>query len=100
MAIGIYFSGTGMSAAKYDECIKLLKKAGAGNPAGRSYHACFGPKDNLMVFDIWTSQAAFDKFGKKLMPVLEQLGINPGKPDVMPVYKVISQKPKAKSPVK
>ncbi len=37
MAIGIYFSPAAMSAAKYDECIKLLKKAGAGNPAGRSY---------------------------------------------------------------
>jgi hypothetical protein len=32
MAIGIYFSPAAMSAAKYDECIKLLKKAGAGNP--------------------------------------------------------------------
>ena len=53
-----------MSAAKYDECIKLLRKAGAGNPAGRSYHASFGPKDELMVFDVWTSQAPFDKFGK------------------------------------
>ena len=38
MAIGIYFSPAAMSAEKYDECIKLLKKAGAGNPAGRSYH--------------------------------------------------------------
>jgi hypothetical protein len=28
MAIGIYFSPAAMSAAKYDECIKLLKKAG------------------------------------------------------------------------
>jgi hypothetical protein len=69
-----------MSAAKYDECIKLLKKAGAGNPSGRSYHAAFGPKDNLMVFDVWTSQAAFDKFGKTLMPILQQLGIDPGTP--------------------
>ena len=50
MAIGIYFSPAAMSAAKYDECIKLLKKAGAGSPAGRSYHAAFGPKDKLMVF--------------------------------------------------
>jgi hypothetical protein len=33
MAIGIYFSPVALSAAKYDECIKLLKKAGAGNPA-------------------------------------------------------------------
>src|SRR5204862_7347949 len=89
MAIGIYFNPAAMSAAKYDECIKLLKKAGAGNPAGRSYHAAFGPKDRLMVFDVWTSQAAFDKFGKTLMPILQGLGIDPGKPEVMPVQRVI-----------
>ena len=62
MAIGIYFAPAAMSAEKYDECIKLLKKAGAGNPAGRSYHTAFGPKDNLMVFDVWTSQSAFAVF--------------------------------------
>src|ERR1041385_3995492 len=56
MAIGIYSSPAAMSAVKYDECIKALKKAGAGNPAGRSYHAAFGPKDKLMVFDVWTSR--------------------------------------------
>ena len=100
MAIGIYFSAAGMSAAKCDECIKLLKKAGTGNPAGRSYHAAFGPKDNLMVFDVWTSQAAFDKFGKTLMPILQQLGIDPGAPTVMPVHKVILPAPKVTSPGK
>src|SRR5216117_273176 len=89
MAIGIYFSPAAMSAAKYDECIKLLRKAGAGNPPGRSYHASFGPNDKLMVFDVWTSQAAFDKFGKTLMPVIQHLGIDPGQPSVMPVHKVI-----------
>ena len=65
-----------MSAAKYDECIKLLRKAGASNPAGRSYHAAFGPKDKMMVFDVWTSQAAFDKFGKTLMPILGRLSLH------------------------
>ena len=98
MAIGIYFSPTAMSAAKYDECIKLLKKAGAGKPPGRSYHAAFGPKDKLMVFDVWTSQAAFDKFGKTLMPVLQQLGIDAGQPTVMPVHKVMVPTPKVSSP--
>ena len=89
MAIGVYFAPAGMSTEKYDECIKLLRKAGAGNPPGRSYHASFGPKDKLMVFDVWTSQAAFDKFGKTLMPILQQLGIDPGQPSVMPMNKVI-----------
>ena len=96
MAIGFYFSDNGMSAEKYDECIKLLKKAGAGHPAGRSHHAAFGPKDNLMVFDIWTSQSAFDKFGKTLMPIMQQLGITMKPPAVMPVHKVIVPAPKSK----
>jgi len=100
MAIGIYFSPAAMSAEKYDECIKLLKKAGAGNPAGRSYHASFGPKDKLMVFDVWTSQAAFDKFGKTLMPILQQLGIDAGQPNVMPVHKVIVPAAKVTPPKK
>src|SRR5947209_5742894 len=46
-------------------------------------------EDKLMVFEIWTSQGAFDKFGKTLMPILQQLGIDPGQPTVMPVHKVM-----------
>jgi hypothetical protein len=98
MAIGIYFNPPAFTAEKYDECIKLLKKAGVGNPAGRSYHAAFGPKDKLMVFDVWTSQAAFDKFSKKLLPILQQLGVDGGKPTVMPVHKIILPAPKAPAP--
>ena len=100
MAIGIYFSPAAVSAEKYDECIKLLKKAGAGHPAGRSYHSSFGPKGKLMVFEVWTSQAAFDKFAKTLMPILQQLGIDPGQPMVMPMHKVIVPAAKVASPTK
>ena len=100
MAIGVYFSPAAMSAEKYDECIKLLKKAGAGNPPGRSYHASFGPKDKLMVFDVWTSQAAFDKFAKTLMPILQQIGLDAGQPTVMPMHKVIVPAAKVASPRK
>ena len=49
MAIGIYFAPAAMSAEKYEECIKLLRKAGAGNPSGQSYHASFVPKNKRMV---------------------------------------------------
>ena len=100
MAIGIYFSPAAMSAEKYNECVTLLRKAGAGHPAGRSYHASFGAPDKLMVFDVWSSQAAFDKFGKTLMPILQQLGIDPGQPTVMPMHKVIVPARKAGSPKK
>ena len=44
-----------------------------------------------------TSQGAFDKFGKTLMPILQQLGVDPGQPSVMPMHKVMV--PPAKSRV-
>lgn len=94
MAIGVYFSPKEMSAAKYDECIKLLRKAGVGHPTGRVYHACFGSSTNLSVFDVWTSQAAFDKFGKTLMPIMQQIGVDTGQPQVVSIHNVITR-PKA-----
>ena len=101
MALGFYFSPRiPMSAKVYDECIKRLKKVGAGNPPGRIYHACFGSPDNLAVFDVWTSQAAFEKFGRTLMPIMQQIGADPGQPVVMPIHNVMvppaSKKPAVK----
>lgn len=90
MALAFYFSPTPrMTAQQYDECVKRLEKAGAGHPPGRVYHACFGTNDSVQVFDVWTSQAEFDKFGQTLMPILQQLGANPGQPSVMNVHNVI-----------
>ena len=90
MALAFYFSPTPpMSARVYDECVKRLQKAGAGHPAGRVYHACFGTDDSVNVFDVWTSQAAFEKFGETLMPILQALGSDPGQPMVTEVHNVI-----------
>ena len=103
MALGIYVALSGMTVDKYNECSKRLKQAGAAHPAGRSYHACFGPSDKLMVFDVWSSQAAFEKFGKTLMPILQQLGIDPGQPSVLQIHKVVTppaKRPKKRAPAK
>ena len=89
MAIGIYVALSGMSTEKYNECTKRLKQAGAAHPPGRSYHAAFGPPDKLAVFDVWSSQAAFDKFGKTLIPILQGLGVDPGQPSVLEIHNVI-----------
>ena len=90
MALAFYFSPMPvMSAQQYDECIKRLRRAGAGHPPGRVYHACFGTNESVNVFDVWTSQAAFEKFGQTLMPILKQLSVDPGQPRVMAVRKVI-----------
>jgi len=100
MAIGVYFAPAAFSATQYSACVKALQKAGAGHPPGRSYHASFGPKEKLMVFDVWTSQAAFDKFGKTLRPILESMGVDPGQPQIMPINKVIMPAARGASPAR
>ena len=49
-----------------------------------------------MVFDVWTSQKAFDKFAKTLMPILQEIGLDSGQPTVMDIHEVIVPAPKSR----
>lgn len=89
MALGIYFSPPTMTTAQYDECIKRLEKAGAGKPPGRLYHACFIFSGKVHVFDVWESQAQFDRFGETLMPILKEIGADSGQPQISTIHNVI-----------
>jgi hypothetical protein len=89
MAIGIYINPASLTAAQYDDVVGRLDAAGAGKPAGRLYHACFGSGDKLQVFEIWESQQASDKFGETLMPILQEIGLDPGQRMVEPVHNLI-----------
>ena len=60
-----------------------------GKPAGRLYHASFSEDDKIRVFDVWQSQEPFDRFGETLMPILKEIGVDPGQPHIMPIHNVI-----------
>jgi hypothetical protein len=89
MAIGLYFTPDGFTPADYDEVIKRLEGAGAGAPAGRRYHVALETDGQIRVFDVWDSQESFDEFGKTLLPVLSELGVDPGQPGMSNVHNVI-----------
>jgi hypothetical protein len=89
MAISVYINPVSATAAQYDEIIRRLEAAGAGKPAGRLYHACFGSGDKLQVFDIWESQQAFEKFGETMLPIVQEVGLDLGQPMVEPVHNLI-----------
>jgi hypothetical protein len=89
MAIGMYFHPESMTTAQYDDIMKRLDAAGQARPTGRLHHSCFGPADKLMVYDVWSSQEEFDTFGETLMPILQQVGVDPGQPDVMPIHNMV-----------
>ena len=89
MAFAVIFTPKPMNAKQYDEVLRRLEKAGAGNPPGRSYHFCYGEGDSLGVTDVWESLEQFQKFGETLMPILAELGVNPGEPVIRPLYNKI-----------
>ena len=90
MALGIYFMHGGFTPDKYQEVIKKLDAAGAGSPKGRSNHFALESDGAIQVFDVWESQADFDAFGKTLVPLLTELGVELGAPMVANVYNVIN----------
>jgi hypothetical protein len=89
MAIGMYFTPTGFTKDKYDAAIEKLQEAGVGSPAGRTYHVALETPDGIAVYDTWESQDQFDAFGATLLPILAELGVDPGQPVVMPAHNVI-----------
>ncbi len=89
MALGFYFTPGGFTPAKYDEVLTRLEAAGAGAPAGRLYHAALESAGVIQVFDVWESQESFEAFGATLLPIMGDLGVDPGQPMVAPIHNII-----------
>jgi hypothetical protein len=90
MSILIRFSPVNMTSQEYDETVRRLEESGGFPPEGLEYHVCFGTDGNLRVSEIWSSQEQLDAFGKRLMPILAEVGIEPGQPEVLPIHKIVS----------
>jgi hypothetical protein len=95
MALGFYFTPQSFTVEQYDETVRRLQAAGVGSPLGRPYHCAFSASADrargggLHVFDVWDSQESFDKFGETLMPIMAELGADPGEPQVAAIHNVI-----------
>jgi len=81
MAYVLHFD-THMGRTQYDTVI-------AGSPPGRTYHVCYGD-EFLSVTDVWDSMEQFQAFGQTLLPILTELGIDPGPPSPLPAHNVIA----------
>jgi hypothetical protein len=88
MAIAVYFHPKGLTLAQVEETHRRLAAAGAAEPDGRIHHSCFGDDGDLMVYDVWESAEKFESFGATLMPILGELGIDPGEPSIMAVHRL------------
>jgi hypothetical protein len=88
MAIIVKFDVKGADSSTYDEVLRRITEMYQGSPDGRMYHVSYGDRQDLQVIEVYESQAHFDAFGKRLMPLLQELGIE-AKPTIEEVYKIV-----------
>ncbi len=80
-----------VTTEQYDESIRRLEKSGDWLPQGLEYHVAFKSDGKLRVSEIWDSREQFEAFGERLMPVLQDVGIEPGRPEMLEIHNTIKR---------
>jgi hypothetical protein len=78
-----------VTTEQYDESIRRLEESGDWLPEGLESHVAFTSDGKFRVNEVWDSQEQFDAFGERLMPVLKDVGIEPGKPEMLEIHNII-----------
>ena len=91
MSLLIRFAPPSLTAEQYDKVVRRLNEEGISPADGLDYELCFGSGDQLKVSLVWDSKEQFDAFGARLMPILEEEGIDPGEPEMLEVHNIIKR---------
>jgi len=83
------FDLPGVTAAQYDQVMRDLNAAGAGNPKGRQSHVAASKEGGWLVVDVWESPDSLDRFAGTLMPILQKNGVTPPQPQILPAHNIL-----------
>jgi len=90
MSILVRFTNTTPTTTEqYDEAVRRLQQVGDFPPDGMEYHVCFVADGNIRVSEIWESQEQLNAYGEHLMPVLADIGVDPGTPEIFEIHNII-----------
>jgi hypothetical protein len=90
MSILVRFPSTSMTTEQYEQVKKQVSENGPFPPDGMEYHVCFGPEGNRRVSEIWASREQFEAFGERLMPAIQEAGMEmETEPEVLEIYSQI-----------
>ena len=89
MSVLIRFNPPSLTAAQYDKVVARLTEEGVFPADGLEYEICFGTAGNLKVSQVWDNHEHMEAFGQRLMPILQEVGIDPGQPEIVEVHNII-----------
>ena len=89
MSILVRFSPPSMTAEQYDAILARLTEEGIQPAPGLELEVCYGAGDQMKVSLLFDSQEELDAFGERLAPILEEMKLDPGAPEVLEVHNII-----------
>jgi hypothetical protein len=93
MSILVRLTGApSVTTEMYDEVDRRLASQGDYPPDGLEYHVAFISGGSLRVSEIWDSHEKFQAFGERLMPMLDEVGVElGGEPEILEVHNIIKR---------
>ena len=83
MSIVIRFPPSNVSKDQYDTVRSALEESGDWPAEGCQLHVLFGDSQDIRISEVWESQEKLEAFGEKLMPRMDEAGIQlAGEPEV------------------
>ncbi|HEX8084806.1 MAG TPA: hypothetical protein VF529_10995 [Solirubrobacteraceae bacterium] len=88
MSIVVRHQPKGLTREQYDEVSRRMEGAGNWPPEGMEMHVLFGEEGDMRVSEIWDSEEQFRAFAEHLLPILDEVGIPHGEPEVHEVHEL------------
>jgi hypothetical protein len=82
---------TPTTTEQYDDAVRRLQQVGDFPPDGLEYHVCFVADGNIRVSEIWESHEQLNAYGERLMPVLAEIGVDAGTPEIFEIHNIIKR---------
>jgi hypothetical protein len=96
MPVVLVTQGATLTQERYEEVVRRLtggrsrlEKPGDWPVDGLLVHAAGQGPHGFRVVDVWESENACRRFGEKLMPILQEIGIS-DEPEMYPVHTFVS----------
>ena len=91
MSLVIRFAPESLTSDQYDHVVRRMNEENIFPADGLDYELCFGSGDKMKVSQVWDSKEQLDAFAARLMPILAEVGIEPGEPEVLEVHNIIKR---------
>ena len=89
MAVVVHFSPPSLTAEQYDAVLARERELGVHPVDGLELEVCFGSGDQMKVTVVYESMEAMERHANGLTPILEDMRLDPGEPEIFETHNLI-----------